>query len=492
MSFQYPANPVDGDIVVRGDLLATYNAQNDTWTVGKLNPVAGIPGPTGPAGPKGAKGDMGDGLKIKGSAPNQGSLPNQAVDGDIYVTIDNGHGWVWGNGMWNDLGIILQGPTGAIGPQGLKGDTGARGDTGPIGPQGIPGATGSQGPEGTVKVASETVLGGIKVGRGLSILPDGTADAGITDVDWETTPIPPSQGPGLIKPYEPIYIDIGQGHSEDINEPTFSRYPWVEHSPVNIAWPAGANAAMIWTYNASQITPRERPVVVGDVVNYRAYPITYIKLLSGGVFTGGMNHIFLMHSHNMAANYANGNGIRDRWSNQTFSKVDRMYINEGTTSLQFQMTVDVRLASYVTLNVGMTRLIILPYRDSIGQDIVDPLGANARRRSGPIPTAMNRAKSAAIGLTIDTPPSPPTFTQLNELASSSFKSDIQQMITVIETTLTDTSISQAVKDALNQYRADLETAKTLPGSIAAIQSELQRIAAGITGIVDYDFRFETP
>ena len=489
MSFQYPANPVDGDIVVRGDLLATYNAQNDTWTVGKLNPVAGIPGPAGPTGPKGDKGDIGDGLEIKGSAPSQGSLPNQAADGDIYVTIDDGHGWVWGNGMWNDLGIILQGPTGATGPQGPKGDIGARGDTGPIGPQGIPGAIGATGPEGTVKVASPSILGGIKIGRGLSILPDGTASAGVTDVDWELTPLPPS---GLVKTYEPIYLDIGQNYSQDINEPTFSRYPWIEHPVVNVAWPIGANAAMIWAFNASQMTPRNRPVIVGHVVAYRAYPITYIKLLSGGVFTGGQNQMFLQHSHNMAANYSNGDGIKDRWSNQTFSKLDRIFVDDLTTNLQLQMTVDVRLASYVNLNVGMTRLIILPYRDSIGQGLIDPQGVNARSRSGPTPTAKERATAAAVGLDIETPPAPPTFTQLNELASASFKNDIQQMSTAIESYLTDTSLSQAVRDALHQYRADLETAKTLPGSIAAIQSELQRIASGITGIVDYNFRFETP
>ena len=53
MAFLFPANPADGDLVVRGDLLATYHADTNTWTVGQLNPVAGIPGPVGPAGPSG-------------------------------------------------------------------------------------------------------------------------------------------------------------------------------------------------------------------------------------------------------------------------------------------------------------------------------------------------------------------------------------------------------------------------------------------------------
>ena len=43
---------------------------------------------------------------------------------------------------------VSQGPTGATGPQGPKGDTGARGATGPQGPKGDTGATGATGPQG--------------------------------------------------------------------------------------------------------------------------------------------------------------------------------------------------------------------------------------------------------------------------------------------------------------------------------------------------------
>lgn len=70
-----------------------------------------------------------------------------------------------------------QGPEGARGPIGQQGDQGIQGNQGPqgaTGPQGPQGATGPQGPAGpastyTLPTASGSVLGGIKVGTGLSI-----------------------------------------------------------------------------------------------------------------------------------------------------------------------------------------------------------------------------------------------------------------------------------------------------------------------------------
>ena len=48
------------------------------------------------------------------------------------------------NGSTIDAGTFVA----RQGPQGVKGDTGARGDTGAQGPQGVKGDTGAQGPKG--------------------------------------------------------------------------------------------------------------------------------------------------------------------------------------------------------------------------------------------------------------------------------------------------------------------------------------------------------
>lgn len=63
-----------------------------------------------------------------------------------------------------------RGPTGAQGPQGTPGSIGPSGPAGPAGPQG---PQGPQGPAGTIPIASASVLGGIKVGAGLTIDPSG-------------------------------------------------------------------------------------------------------------------------------------------------------------------------------------------------------------------------------------------------------------------------------------------------------------------------------
>ena len=117
MSFQYPADPKDGDIIVRGDLIATYRESNNTWNVGQLNPVAGIPGPAGPKGDKGDQGDQGIGLVIDGSVPTYADLPpaNEVNYNDVWVVEETGHGWIWTERGWMDLGVVIQGPPGPKG-----------------------------------------------------------------------------------------------------------------------------------------------------------------------------------------------------------------------------------------------------------------------------------------------------------------------------------------------------------------------------------------
>ena len=119
---------------------------------GSMGPQ-GVPGPTGPAGPQGAigpqgpKGNDGTSVVLKGSVATHSALPATGNTlGDLWVTLDTSHGWVWSAGnVWSDVGPI-QGPAGATGPAGPQGPQGA---TGTQGPQGNPGTTGAQGPAGS-------------------------------------------------------------------------------------------------------------------------------------------------------------------------------------------------------------------------------------------------------------------------------------------------------------------------------------------------------
>lgn len=87
--------------------------------------------PRGDTGPQGPKGDKGDGLNLKGSVDDEGSLPSTGKDGEAYIV--NGYFYVWDSaqGKFINTGNAAQGP---------KGDKGEQGEQGERGPQGIPGA----------------------------------------------------------------------------------------------------------------------------------------------------------------------------------------------------------------------------------------------------------------------------------------------------------------------------------------------------------------
>lgn len=98
---------------------------------------------SGVKGDKGDKGDPGTGVKIVGSLPSETQLPSNYTGtiGDVYITQNTGHGWMWNGTSFIDIGEIK-------GPKGDKGDKGDIGLTGPSGPQGDKGDQGEQGEPG--------------------------------------------------------------------------------------------------------------------------------------------------------------------------------------------------------------------------------------------------------------------------------------------------------------------------------------------------------
>jgi hypothetical protein len=101
------------------------------------------------AGPQGPPGPPGNGIVVKGSVPNEADLPPIGnAYGDVWITENDSHGWVWNRpGSWADLGVFA-GPPGPPGPQGIQGAQGNQGAPGATGPQGPTGATGPPGPQG--------------------------------------------------------------------------------------------------------------------------------------------------------------------------------------------------------------------------------------------------------------------------------------------------------------------------------------------------------
>ena len=90
---------------------------------------AGPEGLTGATGPTGDTGPTGRGIYFRGVIPNTTYLPDDATDGDAWVTEDDGHLWIYDGTKWDDAGSML-GPTGDTGPQGEPGPTGPTGPAG--------------------------------------------------------------------------------------------------------------------------------------------------------------------------------------------------------------------------------------------------------------------------------------------------------------------------------------------------------------------------
>jgi hypothetical protein len=97
-------------------------------------------------GPQGEPGEDGKSIRIAGFTTNADSLSNDYMgeEGDIYVEVKSGLGYVWTGSSWFLFGPFRgpqgeQGPMGAVGPKGDQGDTGSPGPEGPKGEKGDPG-----------------------------------------------------------------------------------------------------------------------------------------------------------------------------------------------------------------------------------------------------------------------------------------------------------------------------------------------------------------
>ena len=514
MAFKFPANPSDGDLVVRGDIVATYRESSDTWVVGQLNPVAGIPGPTGPKGDKGEQGDQGIGLEIDGSVPTMADLPpaTEVNYNDVYVVENTGHAWVWTDRGWIDLGVLIQGPQGLKGDQGEQGVKGPRGDQGPKGDSGPKGETGSQGPVGTVPVASQTVLGGIRIGRGLDIAADGTARANRVDVIIETTPIPQ----GEVRQFEPLYFDLGTYTNKDFYDPG-SAMNWMTQS-INVPMPATASGCMIFMFMSSQLYPRyDVPFNATQVRAYRGY-LKHTLRCTGGVFSGGADNMYTNTNHNLTLNHMPGNSeaINGRWSNAPRTKIDEILFQPGAT-LQFSLTVDITEAAWSKIAGGNIRVICYPFIDRESQilpiepdipvnpidpdnDGEDSLAFSYRpwNQTKEYRSLQDRVQQRNMSLRDGAPVEPvepdfppPTEQELQQQASGELKQIIADGIARIDGYKISPEAVEATVTVLEGVREELIGLRTLPGTVNAVTTECKRLIDQINDILDYKFRFET-
>ena len=92
---------------------------------GGVQGTQGVQGAQGVQGSLGNQGLTGPSVVISGTYETASLLPESAEDGTGYLIADTGHLWVYGGGVWTDVGEI-QGPQGPQGA-GFQGVQGAQG-----------------------------------------------------------------------------------------------------------------------------------------------------------------------------------------------------------------------------------------------------------------------------------------------------------------------------------------------------------------------------
>jgi hypothetical protein len=150
--------PVTGTVVSQDLIMVVQDGAPPDLALATIDAVAELAGsyapagPTGATGPTGPVGPAGRDLAVKGTVANFAALPSTGVvDGDTYVTANDGKLYVYDSGppsSWTAIATAIgpQGPVGAIGPAGPAGATGPQGVQGPAGV----GIAGANVPVGTV------------------------------------------------------------------------------------------------------------------------------------------------------------------------------------------------------------------------------------------------------------------------------------------------------------------------------------------------------
>jgi hypothetical protein len=225
-----------------GNILSLFNSTSSgtgAAVPGSAVPVGGLVSPGGAPGAS---------VIIKGSVATSASLPATGnTIGDLWISLDNGHGWVWvAPGSWSDIGPAL----------------------GPTGPTGTPGANAY-----TLTASSFTVP---PVG--------GTATLTVVDASWivlgQVVYIDSAAGPGI--PATLIVQSIS-GNTLTLLNPATSPVQEIK----SVGWLAGMNpnGGTIFIANRSLTITGITGIV--ETANGAAATITVVKAGSGTALSSG-------------------------------------------------------------------------------------------------------------------------------------------------------------------------------------------------------------
>ena len=498
MSFQFPANPADGDIVVRGNLLATYTQDTNTWTVGEIPTYPGVPGPVGPQGPQGVQGDPGSGVNVIGIVDTYADLPVDPDTGSFIVVADTNTLYYWDGTKYYDLGSPIQGP---------KGDQGETGDTGSSGINGIDGrgwyGTSIDRDNGEYKIVfqsndglefiTDDLKGGswepvyatadtpglVKLGRGLDLTDEGELETRDTYVQIETVPLGGDDNTSFQLNFSPSYVNW-----TDDKSTSNTSYGAGDTSTQNgqLKVPKNSNGALFYWFTGSGSSPN-----FNAPGGYGLQWTVYAKLVAtvtvaGAVFENGGQTIGVPMVHN----YSIGSEAR-RNSEQPVTKIGQIIYPVGTTSIQVSQTVDAQAVQRATVQYGRGRIILVPYLDSDGQFQLDN---GTRKSSYELFSARALFNNEIDGSDPYPPERPPTQEEIDATKTQQLRQALHYTVTSIDLSTVQTHSSGSVYTKLMGIRAELVNLVNLPGTVDQIFDEYERLAAQADPYISLNFRFE--
>mgnify|MGYP003666141000 CR=1 FL=1 len=508
MSFQFPANPVDGDIIIQPQpdgqfIKGTYNSITNTWAVGELPEEPGVPGPEGPKGDQGDKGNPGKGVNVSGVVSTESALPEPNNATLQFWIVDDTNTLYYSNGFeWTNLGSPIEGPQGDPGTDGTNGTNGSNGLPG----LGWTGTTiidetdqdppnyqisfnsndnlgfvtenliGPPGQVGEIPLASATRLGGIKIGRGLNIKPDGTASAGETNVDLETVPLTPE---GTVYNYSyalnfnASYINWADNQRD---EATGYRSGATSLQTGNMSVPPTSDGGIVYYFTGSSVGTNYRPNNPQAGQQWTCYAnLTGVVTVDGADWVSGSDRLGTTITHNFSV----GSEAR-RGSTQTTTKIGQLTWPEGTTSLNWTQTVSLLNFQRCFVDYGRGRIVVVPYRNNAD----DPQTFTELQTKLGIDVPYSDVE--------DTPDAPPSdeeeLEQNTELLIQSLVGTLNSIDAIVIQTYPPGTDEYTLLMSTRQELLDLQTAA---GTYQDVNREYERLVDIIAPLLQYSFRFNS-
>ena len=536
MSFQFPANPKDGDVVVQpqeggGFIKGTYNEASNTWEVGELPEEPGVPGPQGARGPQGEKGDPGKGMNISGIVDTYDDLESPGLHPLQFWIVDDVNKVYYSDGnAWFDQGGPVVGPQGEgltsvtandtpqeytvtfegtqpelnLTTPNLRGATGAPGkgwnsttiiDERPDNYQirfnsddGLEFTTDSiMGPPGDLEVATETNCGCIKIGRGLNKEPDGSVNSGETYVDLETVPLGTDGRPDLPTPssftlsttfsYGLLAGTSGTATSGNWENGTTGI---ISSTTVNV--PSNTNTALVYYFSASSMSKYDTGVQNGDRLYAAAgYTRDFLEVVAPASFEDGLGLGF-QHGHNIATRQ----NIDNQVSAQQTTKIGKINYPVGTTSITFNRNINASQWKAARWGNDAARVVLIPMLDKNGQADEEQTFAQLFLQA----FGTEPGEDPLIPESKFQPIPPMTDEELLQLSADDLRSEIADMMEIVDKLTSQQYTSGDVYDQLRSLRQQLIDLRDLPGTIDEVEAAFITIQDAINVWNDYTFRFE--